>query len=41
MKSEIPDLLISINTTAKEKIYINMNYGFGWNPGFGVQTLIL
>ena len=36
MKSEIPDLLISINTTAKEKIYINnMNYGFwGWNPWF-------
>ena len=36
MKSEIPDLLISINTTAKEKVYIdNMNYGFwGWNPWF-------
>jgi len=36
MKSEIPDLLISINTTAKEKVYIdNMNYGsWGWNPWF-------
>ena len=36
MKSEMPDLLISINTTAKEKVYIdNMNNGFwGWNPWF-------
>ena len=36
MKSDIPDLLVSINTTAKEKVYVNqMNYGFwgwGWNP---------
>ena len=36
IKSDMPDLLISINTTAKEKVYINnMNYGFwgwGWNP---------
>ena len=36
MKSEMPDLLISINTTAKEKVYIdNMNNGFwGWKPLF-------
>lgn len=38
IKSEMPDLLISINTTAKEKVYIdNMNSGFwgwGWNPWF-------
>lgn len=36
MKSEMPDLLISINTTAKEKVYVdNMNNGFwGWNPWF-------
>ena len=26
MKSEIPDLLISINTTAKEKVYICLLY---------------
>jgi hypothetical protein len=38
MKSDMPDLLVSINTTAKEKVYVNqMNYGFwgwgwGWNP---------
>ena len=36
MKSEMPDLLVSINTTAKEKVYVNnMNNGFwgwGWNP---------
>ena len=36
MKSDMPDLLISINTTAKEKVYVNqMNNGFwgwGWNP---------
>jgi hypothetical protein len=35
-KSDMPDLLISINTTAKEKVYVNnMNNGFwgwGWNP---------
>ena len=36
IKSKTPDLLISINTTAKEKIYVNsMNYGYwGWNPFF-------
>ena len=38
MKSDIPDLLVSINTTAKEKIYINNNFngfwGWGWNPWF-------
>ncbi|NBS19553.1 MAG: DUF4136 domain-containing protein [Flavobacteriia bacterium] len=37
-KSDAPDLLVSINTTAKEKVYVsNMNYGFwgwGWNPWF-------
>jgi len=38
MKSDMPDLLVSINTTATEKVYVNqMNYGFwgwgwGWNP---------
>ena len=36
MKSDMPDLLVSINTTAKEKVYVNnMNCGFwgwGWNP---------
>tara|TARA_Y200000002_G_scaffold218975_2_gene180709 strand:- start:8 stop:529 length:522 start_codon:yes stop_codon:yes gene_type:complete len=35
LKSDMPDLLVSINTTAKEKIYINTNYGawgWGWNP---------
>ena len=36
MKSDMPDLLVSINTTAKEKVYVNnMNFGFwgwGWNP---------
>jgi hypothetical protein len=36
MKSDMPDLLISINTTAKEKVYVNnMNNGFwgwGWSP---------
>jgi hypothetical protein len=36
MKSKTPDLLVSINTTAKEKVYVNsMNYGYwGWNPFF-------
>ena len=36
IKSKTPDLLVSINTTAKEKIYVNsMNYGYwGWNPFF-------
>ena len=34
IKSKTPDLLVSINTTAKEKVYVNsMNYGYwGWNP---------
>ena len=36
MKSDIPDLLVSINTTAKEKVYVNNNFngfwGWGWNP---------
>ena len=36
MKSDAPDLLVSINTTAKEKVYVNnMNFGYwgwGWNP---------
>ena len=37
IKSDLPDLLISINTTAKEKkVYINNNFngfwGWGWNP---------
>ena len=36
MKSDMPDLLISINTTAKEKIYVNNSFngfwGWGWNP---------
>ena len=35
LKSDMPDLLVSINTTAKEKIYVNTNYGaWGWgcNP---------
>ena len=26
IKSDLPDLLISINTTAKEKVYINNNF---------------
>ena len=38
MKSDIPDLLVSLNTSAKDKIYINnINSGFwgwGWNPWF-------
>lgn len=36
-KSQTPDLLVSINTKAHEKVYVNqMNYGwgFGWNPAF-------
>ncbi len=37
-KSETPDLLISFNTKAKEKIYINnfnhWGWGWGWNPWF-------
>ena len=36
IKSDLPDLLVSINTTAKEKVYINNNFngfwGWGWNP---------
>ncbi len=36
MKSDAPDLLVSINSTAKEKVYINNNFngfwGWGWNP---------
>ena len=36
MKSDAPDLLVSINTTAKEKVYVNnMSFGYcGWgcNP---------
>lgn len=36
IKSDLPDLLININTTAKEKVYINNNFngfwGWGWNP---------
>ena len=35
LKSDMPDLLVSINTSAKEKVYVNTNYGFwgwGWNP---------
>ena len=35
MKSDAADLLVSINTTAKEKVYINNFNGFwgwGWNP---------
>ena len=34
MKSDMPDLLVSINTTAKEKVYVNIFgiWGWGWNP---------
>lgn len=35
LKSDIPDLLVSINTIAKEKVYVNNNlgtWGWGWNP---------
>ena len=35
LKSDMPDLLVSINTSAKEKVYVNTNYGawgWGWNP---------
>lgn len=36
MKSNAPDLLVSINTSAKEKVYVNNNnfgfWGWGWNP---------
>ena len=36
IKSDLPDLLVSINTTAKEKVYISNNFngfwGWGWNP---------
>ena len=36
MKSDAPDLLVSINASAKEKVYINNNnfgfWGWGWNP---------
>ena len=34
MKSDMPDLLVSINTTAKEKVYVNNfgAWGWGWNP---------
>ena len=36
IKSDLPDLLVSINTTAKEKVYINNNFngfwGWGWSP---------
>ena len=36
IKSDLPDLLVSINTSAKEKVYINNNFngfwGWGWNP---------
>jgi hypothetical protein len=34
MKSDMPDLLVSINTTAKEKVYVNNFgiWGWGWNP---------
>tara|TARA_B100001175_G_C19502858_1_gene639169 strand:+ start:1717 stop:2241 length:525 start_codon:yes stop_codon:yes gene_type:complete len=36
IKSDMPDLLVSINTSAKEKIYVNNNYsgiwGWGWSP---------
>ena len=44
VKSEQPDLLISIHTQAKEKVYINSSagwgWGWGWNPWFwgGPQT---
>ena len=44
MKSDIPDLLVSLNTSAKDKIYINnINSGFGvgvGTHGFGVQIII-
>ena len=36
IKSDLPDLLVSINTSAKEKVYINNSFngfwGWGWNP---------
>jgi len=36
LKSEKPDLLVSFDTKAKEKVYVNnFNYwGWGWNPWF-------
>ena len=38
IKSEAPDLLVSFETKAKEKVYVNnfntWGWGWGWNPWF-------
>ena len=35
IKSQAPDILISIATKATEKVYVNqMNYGWGWGMGW-------
>ena len=36
VKSENPDLLVSIFTTEKERVDVyNNNFGWGWGPGWG------
>ncbi|MGB1020043.1 MAG: DUF4136 domain-containing protein [Flavobacteriaceae bacterium] len=38
LKSDAPDLLVSFDTQAKEKVYVNnfntWGWGWGWNPWF-------
>ena len=36
IKSEVPDLLVSFETKAKQKVYVNSfnTWGWGWNPWF-------
>ena len=38
IKSEVPDLLVSFETKAKQKVYVNnfntWGWGWGWNPWF-------
>jgi hypothetical protein len=35
VKSEAPDLLVSIFTTEKERVDVYNNVGWGWGPGWG------
>ena len=35
VKSESPDLLVSIFTTEKERVDVYNNVGWGWGPGWG------
>jgi hypothetical protein len=35
VKSETPDLLVSIFTTEKERVDVYNNVGWGWGPGWG------